>query len=184
MTPIPLGILALSGVFASGAFDLLETTTLTSSAASISFTGLGSYATAGYKHLQIRMIARNDNRTGLRLKFNSDSGTNYAYHNLAGNGSVVSSGSATSEAFIDLATYPTSTQTVGNYGAVVCDVYDFASTVKNTTTRTLSGVADTSFNHIRLMSGLWNSLAAVTEISLGHNGTLLAGTRISIYGVK
>ena len=39
-----------------GSFDLLETTTLSTSASSVTFSGLGAYS--DYKHLQIRSVAR------------------------------------------------------------------------------------------------------------------------------
>ena len=50
-----MGLLgAVSPELVTGAYDLLETTTLTSSASSVTFSGLGSYT--DYKHLQIRMV--------------------------------------------------------------------------------------------------------------------------------
>ena len=95
MTPILTGIIAsgISGHLTppwspEGAYDALATVTVGStSLSSIVFSGIPT----GYKHLQVRYIVKSA-RTGnpldeLNLRFNGDTGTNYAQHALAGDGS-------------------------------------------------------------------------------------------------
>ena len=99
--PIPLGILAVAGAGAAGgggAFDLLETTVLGSDTASVTFSNLNTYS--AYKHLQIRLVARSTNASAsrsVRIQFNGDTASNYAYHYLLGDGSSVSSDASTSQ---------------------------------------------------------------------------------------
>jgi hypothetical protein len=184
MTPIPLGILALSGLFSSGAFDLLETTTLATSASSVTFTGLGAY---DYKHLQIRMVARGDRASTLadvRLRFNSDSGSNYADHQLRGNGASVSSAAQPSKTNIFCGSATGATFTASAFAGNVIDILDFSSTSKNTTVRSLGGMAGTN-NQILLFSGLWNSTAAVTSIQLlPEVNDFVSGSRFSLIGIR
>ena len=88
MSLIPLGFWAASGGGAAGGFDLLESEILTSSASSVTFTGLDAYS--DYEHLQIRFTDRADSFgtiTSTNFRLNSDSGTNYDIHQLFGDGS-------------------------------------------------------------------------------------------------
>ena len=168
--------------------DFLEEVVITSPATSVTFSGLDSYATAGYKHLQIRAVGRSDraaSQDALYMRFNSDTGSNYATHYLLGSGSTVSSGSSVSTAYIQpmVLTGATDTPTTG-FDAAIIDLLDFSNSSKNTTIRALNGKAGT-VTAIRLWSGFWNNTAAVTSISLTtFVGQLVAGSRFSLYGSK
>ena len=68
--------------YATG-FDLLETTTLTSNASSVSFSGLDAYS--DYKHLQLRINGKFS--SSVRLQLNGDTGSSYSWHQIYGDGS-------------------------------------------------------------------------------------------------
>jgi hypothetical protein len=183
MTPLPLGILALAGITGGGAaFDLLETTTLTSSASSVTFTGLGAY---DYKHLQLRMAVRGSAVTVVRsfnIRFNNDT-SNTGFHYLEADGTSVSSGFSASDGQIGFV--PADSETVGVFGALVTDILDFSNGSKFTTARTLAGYPGPSVKRVGVSSTLWRSVAAVTSITLiPITGGILAGSRMSLYGVK
>lgn len=183
-------MLAGNGAFSPSAYDLLTTTTLTSSAASVTFSGLGSYS--GYKHLQIRGLAKSSadstNRNG-QLYFNNDetfSGGNYWTHALRGDGDSVSANAGNFTApfqFQGSAILPNEM-----YGAFVIDILDFSSSNKNTTIRALSGYAGSSgpgaIQQIRLGSTFWNNTNAVTTIKIVETVAFTAGSRFSLYGLK
>ena len=183
-----MGLLGASAPAAAGAFDLLETTTLASSASSVTFSGLDAYS--DYKHLQIRVTARTDRSLeadGILMRLNSDSGSNYAHHRLAGNGTSVSVGAGSSQTSIkDQFQLAGNTASSGIFGAGVFDILDFSSSTKNTTTRSLGGSHTVTYNAIMLSSGLWVNTDAVTSILLqpttGPN--FITGSRFSLYGVK
>mgnify|MGYP000308785857 CR=1 FL=1 len=187
MSFVLLGILnsQAAGAVGAGAYDLLETQTLSTAAASVTFTGLGSYT--DYKHLQVRAVGRSSfgSIDFLDLVVNSDTGSNYARHRLQGNGSSVTSGSGTSQSKLGLGQLNDDNSTANAFTAYVIDVLDFSSTSKNKTFRTLSGRAD-SGNVIMLRSGLYISTNAITdlEFSSAQSANLLAGSRFSLYGVK
>ena len=90
-----LGVLqaqAAGGVVGVDAFDLLETQTLGTAAASVTFSSLSTYA-ADYQHLQIRMVAKSadgvsSNLRDLRIQVNADTAANYAAHVLRETGQV------------------------------------------------------------------------------------------------
>ena len=183
-------MLAGNAAFSPSAYHLLETQVLSSSASSVTFTGLGSYT--DYKHLQIRMTARNDitaNTISTVLTFNGDTGSNYAHHKLEGDGSSVSSDAGTSRSNIDLEVTPAANAASNIFDAKVIDILDFASTNKNTTVRALNGLVDSSISRTRiyLLSGVYLSTNAITSITLDQaiaSGNFVAGSRFSLYGVK
>ena len=190
--PIPLGILAVAGAGGGGgvpAYDLLETTVLSSNASSITFSSLGSYS--DYKHLQLRMVARaNDAAISTRdclIRFNGDTSAIYTYHTVLGNGSSTDIQSAVNGTSANLRTLvPLTGTTADSWGAAIIDILDFSSTNKNTTLRALHGVHTVnSLTRVNLTSGLWASTAAITSIELRLvTYQFIAGTRISLYGVK
>ena len=189
--PIPLGILAVAGAGSAplvNSFDLLESTILSTTATSIVFSSLGSYS--DYKHLQIRMVGRNVNTSigGARfiLRFNSDSGSNYATHWLKGNGTAVTSGNITSTTGIgpSFGNIANNGATTNAFGGNIVDILDFYNSSKNTTVRTFGG---TDFFEMGLGSGFWNNTAAVTRIEIidgSFAGGFVAGSRFSLYGWK
>jgi hypothetical protein len=187
MSLIPFGFWAASGGGAAGAFDLLETTTLTSSASSVTFSGLGAYS--DYKHLQIRAVGRSDRATAasslIRLQFNSDTGSNYAHHMIYADGTSVNSAASTSQVGIDRIGLTGPTGIANVFAANVIDILDFSNTSKNTTVRILYGYAQTE-NTIRLASGLWMNTNAVTSITLSERfaANIIAGSRFSLIGIK
>jgi hypothetical protein len=180
---IPLGFLAASGAGEEGAYELIESSILTTSTSSVTFSSIPS----DYKHLQLRIVYRGANAgNGLtsQLRFNSDSGSNYAYHRLQGDGSTVVSSAFTSQTEIDLPAQTANGATASSFGGAVVDILDYASTSKNTTVRTLGGRASTS-SGIDLRSGLWINTAAVTSVFIGsYTLNFMSGSRFSLYGIK
>jgi hypothetical protein len=184
---IPFGVLSAAGAggVEAGSYELIASEILTASQASITFSNLGDYSST-YKHLQIRLTARTD-RSGeagdvLLVRFNADGGSNYAYHNLVGNGSSVFSGAASSQTEMWFWRIAGSTSTANSFGGMVMDILDPYAT-KNKTVRALAGFTPT--NEIYLNSGLWNNTASLTTISLDQIGSnFVAGSRFSLYGIK
>ena len=184
---IPFGVFSAGagGGGAAGSYDLISSTILTGSQASITFdtTGLGST----YKHLQIRLTARTSDPAAvdaLLMRFNSDTGTNYNDHALFGNGSTVASAATSNGSFVPLGLVAAANANSGLFGAVVTDILDFASTSKFKTVRSLSGVLSTVF--VQLRSAAWRNTSAITSIQIYPNlgANLLTGTRVSLYGIK
>ena len=170
-----------------GAFDLLETTTLSTSASSVTFSGLGAYS--DYKHLQIRSVARNtvtnSGSSNLYLRFNGATSTSYKKHGLAGNGSAVYSYTSAADDKIGLGSHVADNGTTsGIYAPSVIDIVDFSATSKSTTLRSLCGVAGIGNPTVQLQSGLYMTNAAVTSISLFGDWDFITGSRFSLYGVK
>ena len=168
------------------AFHHLETVRLGGSAASVEFTNLARYS--DYQHLQIRAVARTtrtpDTDDYMQLEFNATGGSNYAYHNLSGNGSTVSSGAQTSQASMRVGVgIATANSTANAFSSFVIDILD-PYEAKNKTVRTLHGRSD-SLTRIELLSGVFMSTTAVSSIKLFNVYANFAQySRFSLYGIK
>ncbi len=168
-----------------GDFESIATVTVGSGgAANIEFTSIPGT----YQHLQIRMIARSTTSNASSyalLRFNGDTGANYAWHWLNGNGaSAAASGSGGStEGYVEEFTGNTATASI--FGAAVIDILDYASTSKNKTVRALAGNDRNGSGRLYVYSDLWASTSAITTITLPVNsGNWAQYTTAALYGVK
>lgn len=174
------------GAESAGAFELISTTILGSSATSVAFTSIPST----YKHLQIRASARTDRALGVdsfTLRLNSDSANNYYSHLLFGNGSAVTATSLGANNIIYAGRTTDSSNTANAFAQNLVDILDYALTTKNKTIRSLFG-ADTvgGYPWQGIHSGVWNSTAAITRIDVlpGVGPNFVTGSRFSLYGIK
>jgi hypothetical protein len=194
VTPISLGIFASANQSAAAtSFESIATTTVgAGGASSISFSSIPGT----YKHLQLKGILRDNsanNYDNVSLRFNSDSGSNYASHYLAGNGASASAYAWTSAAQIE-SFYTAGGAAISNmFSAVVIDILDYANTSKYKTTRQLvgydnngNGGSDFAKGAVLLSSGLWQSTSAISSITLtvtiGSN--FAQYSHFALYGIK
>ena len=172
-----------AGLFGTGvppvtnSYESIATSTLTSLQSSITFSSLGSY-----KHLQLRsMCFGSTDDENLYIRFNSDSGSNYARHYLEGNGA---SASASATAPDTGGVFSNTSNGTSPYVSVT-DILDYADTNKFKTLRSLAGRDRNGSGSIALRSSLWRSTSAVTSITiLAGSGTLSSGSQFALYGIK
>jgi hypothetical protein len=170
-----------------GAFESIATTTLSTNTATITFSSIS----ATYQHLQIRILGRctrGATSGNIRMQINSDTGTNYSFHELYGTGSAVSATGSASATQTDIGRAPGTTITDTNiFGVVITDIQDYASTTKNKTVRSFYGYDSNSTNgEVGFRSGVWLSTSAITSISLfpASSTNWVSGTTIALYGIK
>lgn len=178
---------------ANSSFVLLETVTLTSNQASVEFANLNSKYGSTYQHLQVRFVARSTYSgypvfdTGMR--FNSDTGSNYSWHQLLGLGSggAISEGSA-NQTSMRCGVGAANSLSSSIYGASIVDILDPFETTKFKTIRSLDGTmgSATNGNYVMLHSGSWRNTAAVTSITLidQYGGNFVTGSRFALYGLR
>jgi hypothetical protein len=181
-----LGVTA-SGFFEPATYELITSTILTSNEPSVTFESLNEYASE-YKHLQLRMITKTNvasqNNTTVLFRFNSDSGANYARHEMVGNGLNVSSFAQASQNFGWLGLSNGGTSGSLEYNATVADILDPFSSSKTTVTRSSSGQLGGNF--IGIYSSLWNNVEPINSLQLMLSGSsnFVPGSRFSIYGIR
>jgi hypothetical protein len=173
----------------AGSFESIATLSGTGASTTISFTSIPST----YKHLQIRGIVRESsgagpNDTFLGVRFNGDTGANYALHyaDAFGTGSPSANGSGNlTWGYPGLATQ--NNATAGAMGTLIFDVMDYTNTNKFKVTKALSG--DERFNNggsMIFISSLWRSTVAISRIDIfSKDGQNLSTTStLALYGIK
>lgn len=191
MTPISLGIFASANQSAGAtSYESIATVTVGAGGASnVEFTSIPGT----YTHLQIRILGR-DNRSGgavtdnWRIRFNSDTGSNYTRHEMWGDGGgsySYGAGNETSGSGASLSLSTTSS-TSNNFGVAIIDVLDYANTNKFKTTRGFGGTDNNGGGAVALSSALWRSTSAITSITLfGENGgTIQQYSTAALYGIR
>jgi hypothetical protein len=184
-----LGVTA-SGFNPPSDYELIATDILGTTADSFTFTNLDTYAST-YKHLQLRILMRSTTLGVATQSVLTVNGTNtaslYASHTLQGNGSsIFSQGLTGFEGIAFTFRHPGASGTTGAFAAGVVDLLDPYSTTKNKTIRIFQGMAQ-SENNVNQNSGLFastNPIASITFTPQGGNGSYVAGSRFSIYGIK
>jgi hypothetical protein len=163
-------------VAAGPTYEPIATTTLSSAAASITFSSISS----AYTDLRLIVTAIGTTAVGLDLNFNSDTATNYSQTALRGNGTAATSSLLSNRTKIDL-TYTTNLQTTPTLRIV--DIFSYAgSTYKTVLT---SDNADLNGSgSVTNTVGLWRSTSAITTVALAVSGTMAAGTTATLYGIK
>lgn len=180
-----LGIYAASVQKASGAFESIATVNGTGSSASITFSSISGT----YQHLQIRAITKDTSAFGvgsrsIGIRINSDTGSNYAYHSIIGNGSSASANGVATQTrgFIGEGM---GDGTANVFAVSIIDIHDYASTSKTKTIRSFNGVDNNGTGRVSMYSTLWNSTSAITSITLLLSGDAWTSTSsFALYGIK
>lgn len=168
---------------------VLAETTLTSTAPSVTFSSLDTLA-AGYKHLQIRFVARtdyNNNNDTFSMQLNGDTAATYAAHRVygAGTGAVTANGYANQSSMTNLGQLSALTSTANAFAGGVIDILDAFETTKYKTVRALVGMWRVTSGLMGLNSGLWRNTNAITSILIdGTYGNFVAGSSFTLIGIK
>lgn len=172
-------------------YESIATVTATGSETSLSFTSIPQT----FKHLQIRGLGRYAGNAfnftlGLRVRFNGDTGSNYAWHKITGDGTTSSVIGYTADYGYLASSAAGGGVSASIFGATVSDIFDYSSTTKTKVLRYYAGTeantGSTSFE-TSIGTSMWNSTAAITSLSIGFtdaSGTAAAGSTFALYGIK
>ena len=150
----------------------IATTTLGSSAASVTFSSISGIYT------DLILVADTVNASGadnFLLNFNSDTGSNYSVTRLSGNGSSAASSRATNQTVLQCGqVYSTRSNTI-----VHILNYSNSTTYKTTITR-----QNNAGNELLLNVNSWRSSAAITSILISTSSyNFSAGSSFTLYGI-
>lgn len=175
-------ILAAPFAGVTGDFESIATySTTLNGLNTVSFTSIPQT----FKHLQIRTSTVATTDGFISSRFNSDSGSNYAWHVLSGDGASATASAFTSQSSIRLTGFGAQMDTTNPYVSIT-DILDYTNPNKYKTIRTLQGKDSNGAGSAMLFSGVWLNSAAVTNIELFLNSTktYATGSHIALYGIK
>jgi len=155
----------------------LSTITLATATSSVTF---GSIPQT-YRDLVLVIFARSASTdSNLRLRFNGDSGSNYTYVRMFGNGSSAFSDSTGSSG---LQVARLTQNNAAEYGTGMNHIMDYSATDKHKTVLSRTGVAS-AFTFAN--AGRWANTAAITSLTFtGYDSgfDIGSGTTFSLYGI-
>jgi len=158
-------------------FQPIQTTTLSTAAADVTFSSIPATYT------DLRLVF-NGGSTGaavnMTYQYNSDTGSNYSYTYLTGDGASATSsrGISTSNIFVNYYGY----MTADNNTNMFIDIFNYSN---STTNKTSLSRANNAGNGTAALVGLWRNTAAITNIKLIAAGSSFrSGSIFTLYGVK
>jgi hypothetical protein len=160
-------------------YEPIATTTLGSSAASIAFTSI----TSAYTDLRLVITSLASASTiGGMIQFNSDTGSNYSYTRMTGNGTAASSTRVSNFTQLNTAFSGNATTTIPMLQTV--DIFSYAGSTNKTILVTSQSDQNGSGN-VERSCGLWRNTAAITRIDIFPNSAnnFATGTTATLYGI-
>ena len=169
-----------SGVAAStSSYESIASVTAAGGETSITFSSIvGTYAS-----LQLRVNGK-ANAAAVAIggiQFNGDTGSNYSWHRLNGDGSSAAATGNNGVTSMQAIWLPDNSSSY--FGTAIVDILDYASTTKNKTTRTFNGYDTNGAGRVQLFSGARYSTSAVTSITITIDA-LYSGSTFALYGIK
>lgn len=164
----------------TGTYTLIASSVVTSSTATVTFSSIPSTYTDLI--LVAGSLLQVTGGNGLRMRFNSDTATNYSTTQLLGNGTAASSTRETSTT----STYAGgSTYSSTNPGTAIAHIMDYAN---STTYKTVLNRGSQAGNDVVAQVGLWRSTSAITSITLAMGGAFpsdnIASGTFKLYGIE
>jgi len=174
--------------FNPGAFVSLATFNISSNTATVTFSSIPST----YQHLQVRIMSRCTRAAAngnLNIQLNSDTGANYASHELSGDGAAFSATGSTGSSAPSISRSPGTTTNADVFAGTIIDIHDYANTTKNKVIRSLYGYdnnSTTTAGTIGMRSILWLNTAAINTLTFtsASASSFTSGSVFSLYGIK
>lgn len=155
-------------------YEPIATTTLSSTASSITFSSIPNT----YTDLRCVVVGRNSAEDNLYARFNNDAGTNYSGTGILGNGSTASSFRETNATGFQIGRLPDAS---GVFGLTTFDVFNYAGSTFKTVLST-SGTDENGTGFVYRLVNLYRSTSVINRIDLYYPG-FAVGTTATIYGI-
>lgn len=162
-------------------YEPIATTTLSSAAASITFSSISS----AYTDLRVVFVV-NASTTGVYADFllNNDSGTNYSNTRVYGNGTSALSASSTNATRILPLGLGGISNASNEFNLLTLDLFSYAGSTYKTCLTTSQSDKNGS-GYVERTVALWRSTSAVNRIDINAtSGNFSVGTTATLYGIK
>lgn len=161
-------------------YEPIATTTLSSAATSITFSSIPNT----YTDLRIVLVVTGSSAaSNVRVRYNSDTGSNYSSTWIRGNGTAAASSRRTGGSSLYFTETTATSTTIPSFFTL--DIFSYASSTYKTSLSTSSqdyngsGTTETAV-------GLWSSTSAIDTILISTltAATFSIGTTATLYGIK
>ncbi len=167
---------------AGNTYEAIATQTLGSNTTTVTFSSIPST----YTDLVIVLNGKNGSATNtdITIQFNSDTGNNYSFTYLYGNGTTVGTGRVTNYPDGRLGYYTTPGTTDGYMGIIQIMNYSNTTTNKTMITRSSSLSSNTTYPGTETIVNLWRSTSAITTVAINSpTSTFATGSTFNLFGI-
>lgn len=155
-------------------YEPIATQTLGSNTATVDFTGISQ----AYTDLILVIDSTSTASSGIYIQVGDssiDTGTNYSFTYLQGNGTAASSGRASTQASIYCSDQSSSSRQT--------TILQFNNYSNATTYKTIISRGSSASQSVGSSVGLWRSTSLISKIRL-VNGNFATGSTFTLYGIK
>jgi hypothetical protein len=151
---------------------IASTTVSGGSTNSVSFSSF-----SGYSDLILIIDGSVGSNCGLQMRFNSDSGSNYSFTRMTGDGSTASSDRSSNATFMELGYYLSTARNMN-----IIHIMNYSNT---TTYKTVLNRANAQTANIGAQAyvELWRSTSAITSLAVTASGNYSSGSTFNLYGI-
>lgn len=155
-------------------YDKIATTTLSSNQATVSFSSISN----SYTDLVAILSVKGTSNMDVWIQFNGDTGTNYSFTTLRGNGTTVTSDRYSNQnyGYADLDGYANTT----NFSTRIINIMNYSNT---TTNKTFLARSATAGNGLDAIVNLWRSTSAINSITFSASASYTTGSTFTLYGI-
>lgn len=166
-------------------YTLIASNTLSSSAASVTFSSIPST----YTDLVVRWSTRSDRSSvsdTMKLRLNSDTGNNYSWTYLLGNGSAASSGVNSALDYDSLGAADGATATSNTFANGELYIPNYLSSTKKPMSSINAQEDNNTAAQLWVNALLWQGTAAITSLTFSVNigPNFVSGSSFFLYGIS
>lgn len=163
---------------AGNTYVAIASTTLTGTASSVTFSSIPSTYT------DLVLVCNLGSTSALQaiiMRANGDTGSNYSYRTVRGNGSAGSSEQQSNQTQVRIAVAVDTSTGAGDEN-IITHIMSYSNT---TTFKTFIGRANQAGTATETNVSMWRSTSAINQLDIGLTGsTFVSGSTFNLYGIK
>jgi hypothetical protein len=167
-------------------YELIASNTLSTSAASVTFSAIPGTYTDLVLRTSIRIATTGDTKDTVYILLNNDTTGNLTSNTrMQGEGSTASSGRSSGSSYAFTFVTDRDLATSNTFGSAEIYIPNYAGSANKV--GSVFDVAETNAttgNWVGARANLWRSTAAITSIVLSADNNLMAGSSFFLYGIK
>ena len=167
---------------AGSTYTPIATTTIGSAVASYTFTSISG----SYTDLVLVAQSRSTYTANgpLTIQFNGDTGSNYSYTRIYGDGTTASSDRFATATSIDIGFLPGTNTSSGIFGISTLQLQNYSNATTYKTGLVRWNTTGSATPYVAAVVGLWRSTSAITSIKIFYTtGNILADSIFTLYGI-
>lgn len=158
-------------------YEPIAATTLSSAQSTVTFSNISTSYT---DFVAILNYGVTSNLYAPRIRFNSDTGSNYSNTILYGNGTSATSERSSNATSISGSAVGVNSNSLQN--TMIISIQNYGN---STTNKTVIGRHSAPSNEVNAFVGLWRNTNAITSITFFTSaGNLMSGSTFTLYGIK